>query len=169
MASLEPLFKLGKMPSSGFTSEAILSSYDAVVECLRGDGGRGTEVDVAMCSDTRLSREIEIGFWFVGRGKRLIGADEERLLVVLESWPVPVLFLWMDLDGDLSRVTYVLDQESCGCWPSFCVHFTTGATHVLRACRGRCTQWELTDRGAATFTAGTNNDVSTSPAESHLL
>ena len=73
-------------------------------------GGRGTDVDVAMCSDTRWSkrlRDLAIDFWFVGQGKHLTGdpdGDEEVVLVLAcKSWPV--VFLWTALEGDLWRVT----------------------------------------------------------------
>lgn len=109
------------MPSSGLTSEEISSSWGKVVECLRGEGGRGKDVDVAMCSETRWSRDTASGFWFVGLGKRLTGDTEEEeeatLVLILElscCWPVKVLVTGLDgdLSRGLSRVTYVLDQGS---------------------------------------------------------
>lgn len=109
------------MPSSGLTSEEISSVWGNVVECLRGDGGRGKDVEVAMCSETRWSRDTASGFWFVGLGKRLTGDPEDEEGMMLDGilqlsccWPVTALVTGLtgDLSRGLSRVTYVLDQGS---------------------------------------------------------
>ena len=47
-------------------------------------------MDDAICSETRLSIDTEMGFWVVGRGKRLIGDPDDEAFV-LESCPVKVL------------------------------------------------------------------------------
>ena len=58
-----------------------------------------------MCSETRLSRDTERGFWFVGRGNRLVGDPEEDARSREGSWPVNVLWMALTFVGDLSRVT----------------------------------------------------------------